>query len=100
MKRNQKQSVDQNLQTPRVVPVKFVHTEAVAVVITRTFNDWRPEATPMLALGEERSLKELYLAQGGYEYRLAVDGKWMSDPLARETEPNLLSEPNSVLKVD
>ena len=39
------------------------------------------------------------MAPGTYEYCLVVDGKWMPDPLARETVPNPFGGSNSVLKV-
>jgi hypothetical protein len=34
-----------------------------------------------------------------YEYCLVVDGRWIPDPLARETVPNPFGGKNSVLKV-
>jgi hypothetical protein len=39
------------------------------------------------------------LAPGTYEYCLVVDGKWMLDPLARESVPNPFGGRNSILKV-
>jgi hypothetical protein len=43
--------------------------------------------------------KESTLAPGTYEYCLVVDGKWMTDPLARETVSNPFGGRNSVLEV-
>jgi 1,4-alpha-glucan branching enzyme len=79
---------------------EFTHLTAARVCVAGTFNDWRPEATPMVALGEGRWVKELTLPPGVYEYRLVVDGKWMPDPRASETAPNPFGGVNSVLKVE
>jgi hypothetical protein len=54
----------------------------------------------MVALGDGRWMKELTLAPGVYEYRIVADGEWMTDPLARETNPNPFGGLNSVLKVE
>jgi len=54
----------------------------------------------MVSLGDGRWLKELILTPGVYEYRLVVDGEWMSDPRARETVTNPFGESNSVLRVN
>ena len=64
-----------------------------------TFNDWRPEATPMVSMGDGRWIKELTLPPGVHEYRIVVDGEWMPDPLASETTPNPFGGVNSVLRV-
>jgi 1,4-alpha-glucan branching enzyme len=99
MKRNKsRQSKGKGLSSAPV-RLEFIHPTATAVCIAGTFNDWRPEATPMIALGNSRWLKELALPPGQYEYRLVVDGQWMSDPLARETAPNPFGGFNSVLSV-
>ena len=79
---------------------EFTHPTAARVCVAGTFNDWRPEATPMVSLGEGRWVKELVLPPGVYEYRLVVDGEWMADPRASETAPNPFGEMNSVLKVN
>ncbi len=77
----------------------FTHPTAVAVCVAGTFNDWRPEATPMVSMGDGRWMKQLVLAPGSYEYCLVVDGEWMPDPLAKETAPNPFGGVNSVLRV-
>jgi 1,4-alpha-glucan branching enzyme len=81
------------------IRIEFTHPTAAAVAIAGTFNDWRPDATRMVSLGDGRWLKELALPPGTYEYRLVVDGTWMADPRAGETAPNPFGELNSVLKV-
>jgi 1,4-alpha-glucan branching enzyme len=89
-----------NGQTTQRIRIEFTHPTASEVAIAGTFNDWRPDATQMVALGRGRWLKELALPPGIYEYRLVVDGAWMTDPGARETAPNPFGGMNSVLKVD
>ena len=44
--------------------------KVVAVGIAGTFNDWRPQATPMIRLNDGRWAKELALPPGTYEYCL------------------------------
>lgn len=86
---------------PEMEPVHFEFTdpEAHAVFIAGTFNDWQPEAKPMHPTGNGRWLKETVLPRGTYEYCFVVDGKWMPDPLAKETVPNPFGGRNSVLIV-
>ena len=82
------------------VHVEFHHPTAQRIAIAGTFNDWRPEATPLVPLGEGRWIKELVLPAGTYEYRLVVDGQWMPDPQAAVNIPNPFGGLNSVLQVD
>ena len=86
---------------PRSKParIEFDHATATMVSVAGSFNDWRPEATRMISMGEGRWVKELALTPGTYEYRLAVDGEWLPDPLAKETVPNHFGGVNSVLRV-
>jgi 1,4-alpha-glucan branching enzyme len=81
------------------IRIEFTHPTASEVAIAGTFNDWRPDATRMVRLGDGRWSKELALSPGTYEYRLVVDGAWMVDPRASETAPNPFGGMNSVLKV-
>jgi 1,4-alpha-glucan branching enzyme len=83
----------------RVVRLEFKHPTAAVVAVAGTFNDWRPEATPMVGVGEGRWLKELVLPPGRYEYLLVADGQWMTDPQAGETAPNPFGGQNSVMLV-
>ena len=100
MRRNRKQNTSGNGPAQHSVRLEFVHTAAKSVSVAGTFNDWRPGATEMVSLGDGRWLKELILTPGVYEYRLVVDGEWMSDPRARETVTNPFGESNSVLRVN
>ncbi len=86
-------------QQPMPVRFEFTHPTATAVSVAGTFNDWHPATKPLHASGNGHWLKETVLAPGTYEYCLVVDGKWMPDPLAKETVPNPFGGRNSVLKV-
>jgi 1,4-alpha-glucan branching enzyme len=84
----------------RRVHVEFIDPVAESVGIAGTFNDWRPEVTPMIHLGGGRWVKDLALLPGVYEYCLVVDrGTWVTDPRASETAPNPFGGLNAVLRV-
>jgi len=82
-------------------PVRFEFYNRIAreVCIAGTFNDWRPDASPMRPLGDGRWLKDTYLRPGTYEYCLVVDGRWVPDPLAKDAVPNPFGGINSILKM-
>ena len=80
--------------------MEFIDPVAESVGIAGSFNDWRPEVTPMINLGAGRWVKDLALPPGVYEYRLVVDAcKWTPDPRATETAPNPFGGLNAVLRV-
>ncbi|MBI4325579.1 MAG: isoamylase early set domain-containing protein [Chloroflexi bacterium] len=78
---------------------EFASPTAESVAIAGSFNDWQPNVTPMIALGQGRWAKDLALPPGDYEYCLVVDGQWMPDLQAAETVPNPFGGVNSVRKV-
>ena len=82
-------------------PVRFEFTDptATTVCVAGTFNQWRPEAKTLHSSGVGQWWKETSLAPGTYEYCFIVDGRWMPDPLARESVPNPFGGRNSVLTV-
>ena len=85
----------------QLVPVRFefTHPTAKTVCLAGTFNHWQPEAKTLHSSGVGNWWKETTLAPGNYEYCLVVDGKWMPDPLARESVANPFGGRNSVLHV-
>ena len=83
----------------QVVHFEFTDSDAAAVAIAGTFNDWRPDAAPMLAVGDGRWVKKLALSPGTYEYCFVVDGVWKPDPQAIETFTNQFGGFNTVLRV-
>ena len=98
MKHNHNHDNAPNIQ---LVPVlfEFKHPTASTVYIAGSFNNWQPEAKVLHSSGEGNWWKKTALAPGTYEYCLVVDGKWMLDPLARESVPNPFGGRNSILKV-
>jgi 1,4-alpha-glucan branching enzyme len=90
-----------NALNPQLVSVHFEFTDpkALSVCIAGTFNHWQPEAKALHSSGAGNWWKETALAPGTYEYCLVVDGKWIPDPLARESVPNPFGGRNSILHV-
>ena len=78
---------------------EFASPSAESVAIAGTFNEWQPNATPMIALGQGRWAKDIALSPGDYEYCLVVDGQWMPDPLATKTACNPFGGLNSIRQV-
>ncbi len=69
------------------------------VHVAGTFNDWRPEASP---LKRDRSGKwkvTLPLPTGRFEYRYLVDGVWENDQRPVECIPNAFGSWNCVVTV-
>jgi 1,4-alpha-glucan branching enzyme len=87
-------------RAPTTVQLEFIHPTASTVRIAGTFNDWRPEVTPMESLGRGRWIRKLALAPGVYEYRLVVDGRWIIDPEADSYSLDGSGNLNSVLTVE
>lgn len=98
MKKQQNNSSHSNTHCVRV-NIEFFHSTATAVAIAGTFNDWRPEATGMVSLGDGKWGKVLMLSPGDYEYLIVADGQWLPDPSASEMMPNPFGSFNSVLHV-
>lgn len=99
MKTTSKLKKRQRGSGPQKIRIEFHDEQAHQAQLAGTFNDWRPDATPMLALGAGRWVKELVLPPGRYEYLLLVDGEWKGDPAAAEQVPNPFGTKNSVLIV-
>ena len=97
MKKNKSQN--NNGTRSQRIHFEFNFPAAESVSIAGTFNDWQPNATPMIALGQGRWAKDLALPPGDYEYCLVVDGQWKPDPLATETVPNPFGGVNSIRRV-
>ncbi|MFK7758931.1 MAG: AAA family ATPase [Phycisphaerales bacterium] len=72
-----------------------------SVQIAGSFNAWNPATTP-LKLNETLGIYELHckLPQGAYEYKLVVDGKWITDPFNSETIRNGIGSQNNVFQVE
>ncbi len=98
MKKNGKKH-NGNTQSANLAHFEFRHPSATTVAIAGTFNDWSPRATPMIALGNGRWIKDLALSPGSYEYLFVADGQWVADPSAADTTANPFGGVNCVLTV-
>lgn len=83
----------------RQVLVKLHHSQAHAVNIAGTFNDWHPLSTPLRQVAPDEWTVELLLDAGIYEYRFVVDGQWTDDPAAQRHVPNGFGGQNGVLVI-
>lgn len=49
---------------------------AARAFVAGTFNDWRPDATPMVREDGGRWVADVEVAPGRHEYKFVVDGSW------------------------
>ena len=63
-------------------PIEFscYASEAQAVFVAGTFNDWLPEATPLTRQWGGRWQITLPLPLGHHEFKYIVDGQWCCEP--------------------
>ena len=99
MSRKKKAGSTNPVSGSRICRFEFQHSKATEVCIAGSFNDWHPSATPMVALGDGRWVKELTLPLGRHEYRFVVNGEWADDPSAKELVPNPHGGTNALLIV-
>ena len=92
--------VRRGARSARAVNLETYQPAAIDVCVAGTFNNWEPQATPLVPLGDGRWGKEITLPEGRYEYRFVVDGSWITDPNARETAPNPFGSVNAVLSIN
>jgi 1,4-alpha-glucan branching enzyme len=81
------------------VALELVKPGAKQVYVAGSFNEWKPERTPLMASGNGRWVGELAIQPGRHEYLFVVDGQWLPDPNARESVQNPFGGRNSVLTV-
>ena len=90
------------LAAPRAVPVRLVlHAPAAqTVAVAGTWNDWDPQATPLIAVGDGLFAVTIALPAGRHEYMFVVDGvHWVSDPAATLTQDDGFGRQNAVLNI-
>jgi len=66
MKKNDKKQVEFSCRAP----------EAKSVYLAGTFNDWKPDTTPLKATKSGKWGIKLGLEPGRYEFKFIVDGQW------------------------
>jgi len=84
---------------PARVVLELVDPAAKQVLVAGSFNEWKPELTPLVAAGDGRWTGNLKLSPGRHEYLFVVDGQWRPDPSAGESISNPFGGINSVLTV-
>lgn len=85
-------------QRPVEKPVEFIlnQPQARAAAVVGSFNDWDVSRTPMSLETAGCWKATVWLPAGRYEYRFVVDGRWISDPNAKEHVQNTFGSTNSV----
>jgi 1,4-alpha-glucan branching enzyme len=81
------------------ISLEFVKPGAKQVAVAGDFNDWKPESSPLVQIGNGRWVGDLNVKPGRHEYLFVVDGQWLPDPNAKETVQNPFGGKNSVLTV-
>ena len=81
------------------VSLKLVKPGAKRVCVAGSFNEWKPEATPLTPAGDGCWSGDLTIKPGRHEYLFVVDGQWVPDPNAKESVSNPYGGRNSVLVV-
>jgi 1,4-alpha-glucan branching enzyme len=81
------------------ISLELVKPGAKQVAVAGDFNDWKPERTPLVQIGNGRWVGDLNVKPGRHEYLFVVDGQWLPDPNAKENVQNPFGGKNSVLIV-
>jgi 1,4-alpha-glucan branching enzyme len=68
------------------VEFRYYHPNARHVYLVGDFNDWNSSVTPMTRTSGGEWVAILSLADGMYEYKYLVDGKWYLDDAAAGVE--------------
>jgi 1,4-alpha-glucan branching enzyme len=84
---------------PNRVCLELIKPEAKKVCVAGSFNQWKPETTPLMPKGNGRWVGDLAVKPGRHEYLFVVDGQWVTDPNAKESVQNPFGGQNSVMIV-
>ncbi|HVM61105.1 MAG TPA: isoamylase early set domain-containing protein [Verrucomicrobiae bacterium] len=91
--------IPRNTTQSRKIEFRFNAPDAKSVGLAGTFNGWDAARAPLQKQTGGRWSTTLTLEPGRYEYRFVADGRWLTDPNAKETAPTPYGERNSVLVV-
>lgn len=65
----------------KTVEFSCLAPEAKSVFVAGTFNDWKPDATPLHNhLPNGKWAVSLPLPRGHHEYKFVIDGQWCCEP--------------------
>lgn len=92
-------SAKRQVPGPACVALELTEPSAKQVFVAGSFNEWKPDTTPLMPLGHGRWKGDLNLRPGRHEYLFVVDGQWRPDPCARESVDNPFGGKNSVITV-
>ena len=81
------------------ISLELIKPGAKQVAVAGDFNDWKPERSPLVQIGNGRWVGDLNVKPGRHEYLFVVDGQWLPDPNAKENVQNPFGGKNSVLIV-
>src|SRR5262245_23210547 len=79
--------------------LEFLQPGAKSVYVAGSFNEWKPESTPLIQTTNGHWVGDLAVKPGRHEYLFVVDGQWLPDPNAKESVQNPFGGKNSVLVV-
>lgn len=85
--------------TAVVVRFTLLADGARKVAVAGDFNEWDPNATPLVSDGKGNFSGTLRLPPGAHEYMFVVDGEWITDPAASERRPDGFGRTNAVLRL-
>ena len=94
MKISTPQTLSRHDDSLQAVYFEYINPRAQAVAIAGTFNDWHPQVTPMVNMGNGRWRKVLLMVPGTYEYTFVVDGRWVEERRTKETSYGTQSPPS------
>ena len=88
-------------RTPQLHRATFTYAgpRAQKVCVAGEFNNWSPDANPMVRTAGGVWTLQLQLTSGTHQYLFAVDGKWIADPKAMLSHTNSHGGTNSVILV-
>ncbi len=90
----------------QAVEFKCHAAHAQRVFVAGTFNNWKPDATPLARDNAGNWRASLKLPTGRHEFKFVVDGQWCCDPgcagdhACPNCVPNGLGSMNRVLEVE
>ena len=89
----------------QAVAFKCHAANAQQVFVAGTFNDWKPDATPLARDNAGNWRASLNLPAGRHEFKFVVDGQWCCDPgcagdhACQNCVPNEFGSMNRVLEL-
>lgn len=69
-----------NTAKPSMVEFECRAPEARQVCVAGTFNEWKPDATPLVRDKAGNWRGSVKLQPGHHEFKFIVDGKWCCEP--------------------